>query len=115
MKTVAIFDDDHSICDTIQKLVLKKGMVCVTAQSIPEAAYEMGQSQPDIVIADFEFQHGLNISLLADNLKDMAEQVIIVTGGDPKEILEEYPELKFAKFVKKGTSLKKLVAELEAS
>ena len=112
MKTVAVFDDDQSVCELIKSMVAKKGMVCVTANNLVDAAWEIGQSKPDVVIADFEFQHGLNINVLARNLKDTAKQVIILTGGDPKEILEQYPGLEFAKFVKKGISLKQVVEQI---
>jgi len=100
-KTVAVFDDDRTICTMIEKLVKKRGLVCVTADTIPGAAITMGQSDPDIVISDYEFEHNFNISYLAPFLKKV-EKVLILTAGDPDEIKARYPELSFATFFKKG-------------
>lgn len=108
MKTVAIFDDDESICETVEKLVNKMGFVCVSAQTLAEAAFEIGKSKPEIIIADFEFKHGLNISLLAKTLKERADKVIILTSSDPAVIKKEHPELRFATFMVKGAPLRQL-------
>ena len=110
-KTVAVFDGDDSVCKMIERLVAKQGMICISANSLPEAAYVLGHSSPQIIVADFEFQHGLNISAIADNLKKMADEVYILTSHDPADILERYPQLSFAKFVRKGTPLIKLVEQ----
>jgi DNA-binding NtrC family response regulator len=113
-QTVAVFDDDQSICKTIQLLVEKRGMVCVSANTVPEAAFEIGRSKPDIIITDFEFQHDFNIALLAEHLAKSADKVIILTAGDPEEILKKYPSLSFAKFIKKGMPLRKVIEEISA-
>ncbi len=108
MKTVAVFDDDLSICTMVERLVKKMGFVCVSASTIAEAAFTMGKNRPDIVIADFEFKHELNISLLAKTLQEKAKMVIILTSRDPEIIKQEYPALRFATFIKKGTSMREL-------
>jgi len=113
-QTVAVFDDDESICKTIQALVEKQGMVCVSATSIPGAAFEIGRNKPDIIVTDFEFQHSFNIALLAEHLEASADRVIILTGGNPKEILRKYPALSFAKFIKKGSPLRNVIKEITA-
>jgi DNA-binding response OmpR family regulator len=113
-QTVAVFDDDKSICKTVQLLVEQQGMVCVSANTIPQAAYEIGRSEPDIIIADFEFQCGFNLALLAESLAASKAQVFILTAGDPKDILKKYPDLAFAKFVKKGTNLHEVIEEISA-
>jgi len=110
-KTVAVFDDDESVCKMVERLVAKQGMVCISATSLPEAAYVLGNNSPHIIVADFEFQHGLNISAIADNLKEMADEVYILTSHDPENILKRYPQLSFAKFVRKGTPLNRLVEQ----
>jgi len=108
MKTVAIFDDDRSICTTVERLVHKMGFVCVSANTLVEAAFKIGESKPEIIIADFEFKHGLNISVLAKMLREKAKQVIILTSKDPDTIRLDHPELRFASFVRKGASMNKL-------
>lgn len=108
MKTVAIFDNDESICETIERLVTRMGFDCVSAGTLVEAAFEIGKSQPEIIIADYEFKHGLNISFLAKTLQEKAQKVIILTASDPTEIKKRHPELRFATFITKGSSLRQI-------
>jgi len=112
--TVAVFDDDATITEMLTRLLRRKGIICVSANSLTEAAMTMGRSRPEIVIADFEFHYGLNISLLAKTLKDTADTVIILTSCDADQILKEYPMLSFATFRKKGQSLSNIVESISA-
>jgi len=112
--TVAVFDDDTTLCEILTGLLKKKGFICVSAHTLTEAAMTMGRSRPDIVIADFEFHCGMNIALLAETLQKTADQVIILTNDDKEEILKEYPMLSFATFRKKGQPLSKIVESISA-
>lgn len=113
MKTVAVFDNDESVCETIQRLVTKLGFDCVSAGTLIEAAYEIGKSQPEIIISDYEFKFGLNISFLAKTLQEKANKVIILTASDPSVIKKSHPELKFATFITKGSSLEQIRSLIE--
>lgn len=113
MKTVAIFDNDESICETIERLVTKLGFDCVSAGTLVEAAYVIGKSQPEVIISDYEFKFGLNISFLAKTLQENAKKVIILTASDPERIKSDHPELRFATFITKGSSLTQIRSLIE--
>jgi DNA-binding NtrC family response regulator len=112
--TVAVFDDDATLCEILTRLLRRKGFICVSANTLTEAAMTMGRSRPEIVIADFEFHCGMNIALMAETLQKTADQVIILTSHDKDEILKEYPMLSFATFRKKGQPLRKIVESIGA-
>lgn len=112
MKTAAVFDEDIRLSEKIKGILESRGMSCVVANTLPEAAYEIGRSCPDIVITQFEFRHGLNVSLLTKHLRKCANEVIILTDEDPKEILQKYPTLAFAKIFNTSIPLTNLISEI---
>jgi len=112
MKTAAVFDEDIRLSESIKNILESRGMSCVVANTLPEAAYEIGRSCPDVVITQFEFRHGLNVSLLTKHLRKCANEVIILTNENPKKILEKYPTLAFAKILNSSIPLKNLAAEI---
>lgn len=101
-KTVLMLDDDMSICKTVEHLIANKGIVFVSTDNLYDACFKLGQLRPDVAIADFEFQHGKNISYIASELRKLANKVIILTARNPEYIRKEFPELDYADIVQKA-------------
>ena len=112
MKTAAVFDEDVRLSEKLKDVLESKGITCVVANSLPEAAYKIGKSCPDIVITKFQFKYGLNVTLLTKHLRKCANEVIILTDEDPKEILQKYPTLAFAKIFNTSIPLTNLISEI---
>jgi len=114
-QTVAIFDDDATIRKTVKSLLEKAGYTCLTASTLTEAACILGKHRGhiDTIIADFEFQYGLNISLLAESMKKSKAQVFVLTSHNTSEIQRDYPSLAYANFRSKANPLSELMSALE--
>ena len=114
-QTVAIFDDDAAIRKTVRALLEKRGYTCLTASTITEAACILGKHRGhiDTIIADFEFQFGLNISLLAEAMRKSSAQVFVLTSHDSHAILKDHPNLSYASFRSKANPLSELMTALE--
>ncbi len=115
-QTVCVFDDDATIRATIKTLLEKRGYTCITASTLTEAACILGRHRGhiDTIIADFEFQYGLNISLLAESMQRSSAEVYVLTSHDKNDIIRDHPELKYATFHSKSNPLSELMHNLES-
>jgi two-component system, NtrC family, response regulator len=85
MSNILIIDDDHEICTTMESLVTRMGMACLTAGSLTEGMEKLASNDVDVVFLDVRLPDGDGLAALP-RIKDApsSPEVIILTGkGDP--------------------------------
>jgi two-component system NtrC family response regulator len=85
MATILIIDDDPEVCTTMESLVIRMRLDCITAGSLADGLDKLAINDVDVVILDVRLPDGNGLESLPQ-IKDMPShpEVIILTGkGDP--------------------------------
>jgi two-component system NtrC family response regulator len=85
MATILIIDDDPEICTTMESLVTRMDLACLTACSLGEGLEKLAAHNVDVVFLDVRLPDGNGLAALPQ-IKEAPSQpeVIILTGkGDP--------------------------------
>lgn len=85
MPNILIIDDDHEVCTTMESLVTRMGLTCLTAGSLSEGMEKLASNDVDVVFLDVRLPDGDGLAALP-RIKDApsSPEVIILTGkGDP--------------------------------
>jgi two-component system NtrC family response regulator len=85
MSHILIIDDDPEVCTTMESMITRMGLSCLTAGSLSEGLEKLAASDVDVVFLDVRLPDGDGLTALP-RIKDAPSQpdVIILTGqGDP--------------------------------
>ncbi|MGD9009351.1 MAG: sigma-54 dependent transcriptional regulator [Desulfobacteraceae bacterium] len=85
MSHILIIDDDPEVCTTMESMITRMGMSCLTAASLTQGLEKLEANDVDVVFLDVRLPDGDGLTALP-RIKDAPSQpeVIILTGqGDP--------------------------------
>jgi two-component system NtrC family response regulator len=85
MSHILIIDDDPEVCTTMESMITRMGLSCLTAASLTEGLEKLEANDVDVVFLDVRLPDGDGLTALP-RIKDAPSQpeVIILTGqGDP--------------------------------
>lgn len=85
MATILVIDDDPEVCTTLESLVTRMELACLTANSLTEGLAQLAVHDVDVVFLDVRLPDGDGIDALP-RIKEAPSrpEVIILTGkGDP--------------------------------
>ena len=85
MSYILIIDDDPEVCKTMESMITRMGLSCLTAGSLAQGLEKLAASDVDVVFLDVRLPDGDGLTALP-KIKDAPSkpEVIILTGqGDP--------------------------------
>lgn len=85
MSHILIIDDDPEVCNTMESMIARMGLSCLTAANLTEGLETLETNDVDVVFLDVRLPDGDGLAALP-RIKDAPSQpeVIILTGqGDP--------------------------------
>jgi two-component system NtrC family response regulator len=85
MSYILIIDDDPEVCTTMESMITRMGLSCLTAASLTEGLEKLEANDVDVVFLDVRLPDGDGLTALP-RIKDAPSrpEVIILTGqGDP--------------------------------
>ncbi len=106
MATILVVDDELSIRDLLQTVLVRKGHEVVTAQDGQKALLLFRQDRPDVTILDLKLPDIDGINLLRQiHAVNPHHPVIILTGRGTEVDEQQARELGVIEFIQKGFSL----------
>ncbi len=106
MATILVVDDEPSIRDLLQTVLVRKGHEVVTAQDGQKALLLFRQDRPDVTILDLKLPDIDGINLLRQiHAVNPHHPVIILTGRGTEVDEQQARELGVIEFIQKGFSL----------
>lgn len=85
MSRILVIDDDVQVCETMQSLITRMKLTCVSVQTIGEGLKRLNEEPFDVVFLDVQLPDGNGLDALPKIKNTPSDpEVIILTGrGDP--------------------------------
>ncbi len=91
---ILILDDEAPVCRTLSRIVNKIGRECVTANSAEEAKELLKEESFDLILSDIRLPGESGLDFIRNTVaQDPDLAVIMITGVDDPEVVEEALEL----------------------
>ena len=113
-KKILLVDDDETLCDTLSKILTKRGHVVTSKKSGPEAIKSLCKSSYDILLTDLSMPEMDGVELL-EAARTMAPKMveIIITGHSDVTSYFDAMNAGAAAYIKKPVKIDELEAIFE--